>query len=398
MTARATVLVTDGEQRAALATVRSLGAAGYSVYVCAATRGSLAGASRFTRADAIVPDALRDAAAFTAAVEQLARRWNVDVLIPISEAALLALLPRRDALAPVIIPFPELHLFERVCDKSQVVEAARALGIAVPRQARLESPADRHRLDPGALKFPLVIKPARSVIGVNGRRRKTMVTHVTAADQLSAALDTLPPDAYPVLLQERIEGAGAGVFLLLWDGQAIASFAHRRIREKPPAGGISVYCESVPLAPPLYERSLALLRAFGWQGVAMVEYKIDTRTGTPYLMEVNGRLWGSLQLAVDAGVDFPQLLVAAATGEPVTPVHQYRAAVRCRWVLGDLDHLLARLRHSRAELFMSAAGSGRLRALADFLVAFGVRHSEILRLSDPRPGLREVADWLRRDH
>ena len=82
-----------------------------------------------------------------------------------------------------------------------------------------------------------------------------------------------------------------------------AVFAHRRLREKPPSGGVSVYRESVAPDPSLVARAAALLAGLGWRGVAMVEMKTDARTGTPYLMEVNGRFWGSLQLAVDAGVD-----------------------------------------------------------------------------------------------
>ena len=38
----------------------------------------------------------------------------------------------------------------------------------------------------------------------------------------------------------------------------------------------------------------------------MVEFKHDERDGVPKLMEINGRFWGSLQLAIDAGVDFPR--------------------------------------------------------------------------------------------
>lgn len=42
----------------------------------------------------------------------------------------------------------------------------------------------------------------------------------------------------------------------------------------------------------LYERTINLLDAFGWSGVAMVEYKVDERSGEPVLMEINGRFWG----------------------------------------------------------------------------------------------------------
>src|SRR5581483_9187887 len=103
----------------------------------------------------------------------------------------------------------------------------------------------------------------------------------------------------------------------------------------------------------------------------------------------------SLQLAVDAGVDFPALLVSLALGRRPEPVLSYRVGVRSRWWLGDLDHLLARLRHSPSDLALPPGSPGRLRAALDFLTLWrpGDR-SEIFRWSDPRPGLREALQWL----
>jgi predicted ATP-grasp superfamily ATP-dependent carboligase len=200
-----------------------------------------------------------------------------------------------------------------------------------------------------------------------------------------------------VLVQQRIIGPGVGVFVLLWEGDVLAVFSHRRLREKPPSGGVSVYCESQEPDEQLVARSVTLLREFGWHGVAMVEYKVDAESGDAYLMEINGRFWGSLQLAIDAGVDFPRLLVSAALGETVQKLNGYRAGVRCRWVLGDVDHLIARLRRSPAALGLPPGAPARSRALLDFLVAFrpGSR-GEVLRLSDPAPAGRELLDWLTR--
>ena len=56
--------------------------------------------------------------------------------------------------------------------------------------------------------------------------------------------------------------------------------------EKPPSGGVSVYRESMVPDPALLSQSLALVKRLGWQGVCMVEYKVESSTGTPYLMEV----------------------------------------------------------------------------------------------------------------
>ena len=85
-----------------------------------------------------------------------------------------------------------------------------------------------------------------------------------------------------------------------------------------------MYRESVEADGALIESSRALLERFRWCGVAMVEYKIEQSTGTAYLMEVNPRFWGSLQLAIDAGVDFPYLLYRVFTGEEVPSELSYR--------------------------------------------------------------------------
>src|SRR5688572_11797976 len=101
------VLVTDGEQRASLAIVRSLGRAGHEVFVCSSRKRSLAGASRYARAEARVPDALKEGDAFVAAIRDLLSRWSIDTLLPVSEASLLAVLPVREQL-PVTLPFASL--------------------------------------------------------------------------------------------------------------------------------------------------------------------------------------------------------------------------------------------------------------------------------------------------
>ncbi|HKT07203.1 MAG TPA: ATP-grasp domain-containing protein [Gemmatimonadaceae bacterium] len=394
MTARPAVLVTDGDQRAALAVVRSLGAAGYPVYVCAPRRRSLAGASRYARAEALVTEPLEDPQRFAADIRALVARWNIGVLIPIGDAALLAALPDRARLPNVMVPFPDERVVRRIADKAAVLHAAATIGIAIPRQASASDQAALTAMAP-MLEYPVVLKPSRSVTEHGGRRLKLLVRHVASAAELAVAAAELDPAAFPVLVQQRIVGPGIGIFLLVWHGVTLATFAHRRIREKPPAGGVSVYRESVAADPELVRRSRALLDLFGWCGVAMVEYKIDERTGTPYLMEINGRFWGSLQLAIDAGVDFPALLVSAALGKPLAPQPAYTAGVRSRWFWGDVDHLLARLRRSRVALSLPPGTPGRWAAIRDFFtVDRRADREEILRRDDPRPFFRETAQWL----
>src|SRR5690606_9876903 len=103
-------------------------------------------------------------------------------------------------------------------------------------QVVVPSPSDAPALLPATAEAPAVLKPARSVQdGV-----KLAVSYLAHGEGIPARLAALPPAAFPLLVQQRIEGPGTGVFLLRWQGRTLAAFAHRRIREKPPSGGVSV--------------------------------------------------------------------------------------------------------------------------------------------------------------
>ena len=165
----------------------------------------------------------------------------------------------------------------------------------------------------------------------------------------------------------------------------------------PPEGGVSVVSESVDLDPNLQDMTRRILDHVGWHGVAMVEFKV-TPEGRAYLMEVNPRFWGSLQLAIDAGVDFPWLVYQLSSGQPpegqrsdgalTGPMGRYRVGVRTRWLLGDLDHLYLRLRDERGL-------RDRWRAVCAFLRPLGpqTRH-EVNRWDDWKPFVTELRQFL----
>ena len=393
-----TVVVTCGEQRSALALTRSLGRAGYRVIVCSSHRSPLAASSRHATSVTRVPDSSGDPEGFVAAVARLTESSGAGMLIPMTDSACTAIIRHRDVLGAVRIPLPPSEAYLAISDKRSLFERARALGLRTPAQQLVPSAEGTAGLELDTLRFPIVLKPSRSVATTDeGRLLKVGVTHAASESQLRGLLTAYPPEAYPILLQQRVIGPGVGQFFLVDEGQPIAEFAHKRLREKPPSGGVSVYRESIPIDRALADQSMALLRSYGWQGVAMVEYKLDSTTGDAYLMEVNGRFWGSLQLAIDAGVDFPRLLVDLTSGRAVEPVRSYRTGVRSRWWWGDVDHLLLRLRRPADSLALDDSAPGRSRVVFDFVKLWrpGDR-AEVLRLSDPRPFLRETANWLSR--
>lgn len=154
---------------------------------------------------------------------------------------------------------------------------------------------------------------------------------------------------------------------------------------------MSVFRESIALDPALERACEELLDRLGWDGVAMVELKRDLDNGGWRVMEINGRFWGSLQLAVDSGVDFPALLAAAALGAPTSPPPIWREGVRLRWEWGDVDHLLLRLMRSNRRLRLPEDSPSRIGAVLAFLThRFRRDHLEVLRGSDPMPFVAET--------
>jgi predicted ATP-grasp superfamily ATP-dependent carboligase len=246
------------------------------------------------------------------------------------------------------------------------------------------------------VRYPVVIKPRFSWSLWNGNWVSGTVRYAHNAADLTSKYQEIHSLIPNPLVQEKIEGEGQGVFLLLWNGELKAAFCHRRLREKPPWGGVSVYRESIPLDEKLVQRSFVLLQALGWQGPAMVEFKIDQRNGLSKLMEINGRFWGSLQLAIDAGLNFPLLFYRLVTGENVAPNFKYKIGVRSRWLLGDLDHLLIRLAHSGKSDGSSHYEISKLGACLNFMKFYEKDlHYEVFRLEDRGPGWYECKSYVR---
>lgn len=388
------MLVTNGETRPALAITRSLGRRGDEVIVAAERHPSLASISRHCAGHEVCPPPSRDSRGFVDAVIEIAARHRSQLLLPVSEIATTLLAAHRQRLPPdCVLPMPETESLRLANDKSRVLALARELGVPVPATRTIASARDL----PGAaeLRFPIVIKPARSRVPIESDWLSAGVDYAGDMAELGLKLGRLAPDVFPVLLQERIVGPGIGVFACYRQGARIATFSHRRLREKPPSGGVSVLCESIALDPSAIDHADRLLAALGWHGVAMVEFKRSNRDGILRLMEINGRFWGSLQLAIDAGVDFPAIVADMAAGLPFRPAPDYRIGVRSRWFLGDLDALLATLFHDAGRLALPEDHPGRWRTLWRFLdFAPGRQRNEVFRLADPKPGLLELRQWL----
>lgn len=390
------VLVTDGRQRSTLAVTRSLGQKGIDVTVGEDSFPCMAASSRFCSHRFLYASAITEPHAFVEDLVRELQRTGYDMVIPMTDKTTYLVIENMDRLSPLTkIAIADKKAYDLAIDKGKLIKLAQDLGLPVPKTHFLNSVDDVKELT-NELSYPVVIKPKRSEYLTLSGWVGGGVDYAYSLDELVRKLERCDTSRPLPMIQERIQGPGSGAFLLFRCGKARAIFFHKRLRERPPSGGVSVLREAVAVHPVMKDCSIRLLNALDWQGVAMVEFKFDDRDGLPKLMEVNTRFWGSLQLAIDAGVDFPYMLYRMIMDGDVEPVMAYKTGVKTRWFLGDVDNLLARLLKPDSKLRLPEGYPGRLKTAIEFLKFYQTDTKfEVLKLQDMGPFITELTEYIR---
>jgi protein-tyrosine-phosphatase/predicted ATP-grasp superfamily ATP-dependent carboligase len=396
-----TVLVLDGHSRAALEAMQSLRRAGVQVDLAAETQDCLAMHSRYVSRKLQQPSQER-AADFHAWVREQDKLRNYALIVPATETSLLGLrqLDENDPLRRKAVIAVDKAL-DIALDKERTWQLAHQLGVSAPRGVLISTPSEIGHLQ----EFLLVLKPTHSKVMVDGALRTLAVAVVKNESERQEQLRRwLPVTA--VQQQEYIQGRGVGVEFLFNRGKKIWHFAHERVHEYPLTGGASSYRRSIDPAPAMLQDAERLLSALNWHGVAMVEFKVDAK-GQHWLMEINPRLWGSLALSIDAGVDFPLGLLQIAKGEEPAPQPKYKVPYFTRDLRTDVDWLNCNLRANRHDPLLHTR-SRALSFLQLLLPLFGreswdhfdwrdlgiTRRALALAVTDQvRPIYRKIKNW-----
>lgn len=383
-----TILVLDANQRASLAVVRSLGKhPGATILSADDKTNALAGSSKYSSDYKQYPSPQHKPKEFIDWLADFTLKHNIFAVLPITEVTSQLILMHYNRFKHCLIPFASFEQVMSIANKWQLVKLARKLHVPTPLSYYFSSAASFEF--PPELSFPVIVKPCMSKIWLDKECLDTSVHIAKNEVELQTLLKTKDYLIdHEFMLQEFIPGHGAGVFCLYKQGQELAFFAHQRLREKPPSGGVSVLSQACEPDPMLKTYAQKLLGAANWHGVAMVEFRIST-DGTPYLMEVNARFWGSLQLAIDSGVDFPLLLLKGLLlNESINPP-SINPEQQLRWLLGDIDHLYLKLKSSNYTVLE------KIKAILIFLAPpRRHRRHEINRLDDLMPAWQELKHYL----
>ena len=362
------LIVEDGLSSYVLPVARSLARSGWTVDL-ARPRAGRSDHSRYIRARHHVPPAEHGLDAFAAAVATIVGTGGHQLVFGADDVEVLALSATRDQFT-ADVPYAPDAVVRRAFDKHGLGEAAAAAGLATPR------------VEPAAADRPVVVKASLHWQPgvVTGSGRLSAAVCRTPAE-VNAAIATIRAAGGEPLVQELIDGDLMALTLLLDRDGLVVGRAQQRASQISPFLRTSVRAVSEPVDEALAEPAARMLRELGWFGLANLQF-LAPREGPPALIDFNGRVYGSVALAIRAGADFPSWWAALAIGRPLQRQPDARAGVRYQ----ALEEDLRRIRHGH-QRGLSAEVVGALR------FACTAAHST-WSARDPRPAVHRVGTVL----
>lgn len=315
---------------------------------------------------------LHPAGAFVDSVRAVAERHRYDVVFGAGEAEVLALSAGRDRL-PAVFPHAPHDVVRRALDKDELGRAAAKVGIAVPDEA---DPEILDETTPVVVKARMHANP--DLPGSPPRIDSTVVVGRTAVRRRIAEITSAGGEPQ---VQVFHEGRLVAYAAVRGPDGVVARSLQRAVRIWPPRAGASSRAVTVPLDPSLVRRCDALLAELDWFGLAELQFQVGA-DAVPRLIDLNGRFYGSLSLAVAAGANLPAIWGDLALGRAPAAVVRARPGVRYHWGTADLRRALRERR------------GGLLGDVVDTAAyALGAVHS-VAQLRDPGPAVARLTGGL----
>ena len=391
---RNTTLLLGFDPRTTLAVARSLHRKSIPVIVSTISEWETPLRSRAIREFVTLPGLDRPPAEFLSALLRVVDEHKVDTVIPINDRALMLLSPHFGALnARLRLACPQPDQISSVLNKDTTALLAAGLGIPVPVSIECESWADLEARK-ASLRFPLIAKSRdKAEDFCSSQATDPRLHRINDYKALRDILEKTGGCNHGLLLQEYCPGADVGLAVVMNAGKALTVFQYRAHRTFPVDGGVCVMACTEKVDTQLADCAVRLLSALSWQGVAQLDFRHDPKTGRFALLEINGRFWGSVAVAVAAGLDFPFYAWQLAQGQTpvVPPVH--KTGLLVRWLEGDIRRLLELRRRRRQD-------GGRQISLGREALRFFTGFRPTVRdmfwsWSDPMPSFDTIANLAR---
>ena len=363
----------------ALGLVRALAARGVPTTVVTTKPFDIAHRSRLVTSWTAAPDLEERPEQLIEVLERRLPEWCGRVLIPTNDAAMAALAGEHERLAAAFrVAAPEPAVARAFLDKDAMLDAARAVGLDLPRRY---GPATPETAASEAIDFPVIVKPLVPYRFVSRFGCKLFVA--SDRHELTRCVARLADAGMSGQVIDLVPGSDSRIFsyctYLDSSGEPVGGLTVHKLRQSPPLYGDARVAELVPDDPGLREATVELLRRIGHRGVAIAEFKVDPRDGRARFIEVNGRPVVYNGLLRRGGLDLGALAWSDHVhGRPDPPAANGWPGV---WV------------HLHPDLLYSVFHRDHRIGLSEFLAPYRRTKVEaVWSASDPAPF---VAQWAR---
>ena len=376
------VLVLDANRNCSLSFARSLHDRGVKVTAGGRSRVSRAGLSGATHRTYVYPDPIQQPTRFVDHLVGFLDRTDHAAVVPMTDPTTSILSKHRDEIegTGTVPGVEDWETFVAANDKAELAELAADLSVPAPDTYvpdSFDDVVDRAE----AFSYPVLVKPRlTSVAEADGGYREIRISNTNYADSPGELVSTYRSflkaqgdsrQRLPIV-QEVVPGTTMATAALADGGEVLAYFQEERLRTYPVDGGVGALRAGVR-EPAMCRYATTIIEALGWTGPIYVEF-MKLPDGSFRLIEVNGRYWGSLALAVNSGVDFPWLHYRQLRGHTPTHDGNYRTDVKQR-----------RLFYRDVNWLRTKLARGEYGAVYPFLAAFVDSREEVLRADDPLP-------------
>lgn len=225
-------------------------------------------------------------------ISRVSSHFGQTIVLPIGEGMTRKLLgpTTYDLPGNVTLPISSLRAYRCLGDKYSCAKLAIRNGLKVPAIYEWED-----KLASGSI----YVKPKRDFDEAVSRKFDAPMKFRSLGDAKRSYASSIR-DSY--FIQSEVIGESTYV-CGLFDGSGFTMVFGQKNLTQEPRGGSILSCVPLESVPSEIVRRLELLaRSAAYQGPFMAEFRVNSEGW--YLIEVNPRFWGPIQLAVDNGFDF----------------------------------------------------------------------------------------------
>ncbi|MDC8830345.1 arsenate reductase/protein-tyrosine-phosphatase family protein [Alteromonas gilva] len=389
-------LVLGEDTRSFLSVIRSLGEMGIFVDVVCYDQTSPALKSKWINKAWFYNYQAYTSDQWITAVAALIEKNAYSMVFPCDERAIYPLLSNREKLNGLTkLALPNKSVRDNLFDKHLTREVAESCGVRVARGDLLSLENTQYALLRDKYTSKFVIKPTES-FSENKLSSRNKVAIISNEQEYVHYLQHSDIVNQQFLVEEYFSGTGEGISLMACKGHVQYLFAHTRVNE-PRSGGGSSYRKAIPVDKAMADACIAMCAATDYDGVGMFEFKRNRTTGEWILIEVNARFWGSLPLAIHAGIDFPRHYANYLMGNyelKRTPVTDYNTNAYARSFTNDIYDIRGEMQYLWSTVNPFAATLSAVKRLGSLARVVSSEKIDSYDASDKQPFAEEFRQLL----